>query len=207
MFCEHFRMVTGEHPIDGSSRRFAPHRRRGLVLLAVGVLLLTVLWRLAMPPVDASVAIDESRLAAINPPLTAAESLVDPALPAVETPPEPSLLGVWEDEFYGKRRMTFHDDGTATMTLELDPVGQLLYGPRLLFHIAWEQTGDKLTLRMTGGEPAGSTATLSKLFGESSEQTIESLTADQMRLRSGDSGKLYVHRRVVEQEETAGSRE
>lgn len=188
-------MVTHENPIHGSSPRSAPHHRRGLVLLAGGMLLSAVLWRLAMPPAGASVAVDESRLAAINP---VVDSPADPVFPAIETPPEPSLLGIWEDEFYGKRRMTFQDDGTATMTLELDPVGQLLYGPRLLFHIAWEQTGDKLVLRMTGGEPAGATTTLAKLFGESSEQTIESLTADEMRLRSSDSGKLYVHRRVVE---------
>jgi len=125
------------------------------------------------------------------------EPTPDPVAPVVETPPPPSVIGVWEDDFFGQRRMTFRDDGTATMVIELDPISRLLYGPRLTFFIVWEQTDNRLTLRKTGGEPRDATASVSKLFGETSEQTIESLTADEMQLRSSDSGKLYVHRRVA----------
>lgn len=129
---------------------------------------------------------------------SAPEAAIVEAEPSPEQSPVPSVVGAWEDNFYGKRRMTFQDDGTATMELELDPVSRLLYGPKLVFHIDWKQEDDRLVLQMNGGEPAEATKTLGKLFGETSEQTIESLTADEMRLRSRDSGKLYVHRRIAE---------
>jgi len=126
-----------------------------------------------------------------------------PASPPPAEPPPPSLVGTWEDEFYGKRRLTFRDDGTADMVLELDPISRLVYGPRLTFYISWEQSGQTLTLRMTGGEPPEATAALAKLFGEASEQRIEALSADELRLRSLDSDKLYIHRRLTTSEEAA----
>lgn len=112
--------------------------------------------------------------------------------PVVE---KPSLIGFWRDDFYGKRIFEFREDGTATMVIELDAVGQLLYGPKLTFFIAWTLDKDVLNLKMTGGEPA-SAFTAAKLFGESSEQRIEGLEENEMRLRSLDSQKLYTHRRV-----------
>ncbi|HUQ71962.1 MAG TPA: lipocalin family protein [Planctomycetaceae bacterium] len=177
-----------------------PHHRLGLMLLAGGVLTSAVFWRIAMPPVGASTPLSIAPLAsnvAPMPIVALPEPTVDPLAPLVETTPPPSVIGIWEDDFFGKRRMTFRDDGTATMVIELDAIGQLLYGPRLTFFIEWEQTDNRLTMKKTGGEPRDATASVSKLFGETSEQTIESLTDDEMRLRSSDSGKLYVHRRVT----------
>ena len=107
------------------------------------------------------------------------------------------LLGRWEDQFYGRRVFEFHDDGTATMELELDSVGKLLYGPKLRFFVAWELKDGILNLKMTGGEPSDSAVTLAKLFGESSQQRVESITADELQLRSLDSQKLYKHRRLA----------
>lgn len=83
------------------------------------------------------------------------------------------------------------------MTIELDQVGQLLYGPKLTFFIEWTVKDDLLTMRMTGGEPKQTTTTVAKLFGETSEQRVERFTADELTLRSLDSQKLYIHRRVV----------
>lgn len=108
-----------------------------------------------------------------------------------------ALLGSWFDEFYGKRTFTFHDDGTAVMTLELDTLGALLYGPKLTFFIDWTLTNDVLTMKMTGGEPQGTATSVAKLFGETSEQRIESIAPDELHLRSLDSQKLYVHKRVA----------
>jgi hypothetical protein len=172
--------------------------RVALLVLIAAALLFARVWRVWAPsdrvaaaPTVAGVPVDESpdNLS----PLPPAGTDEPPA--AVEAPPAPSLLGEWEDDFYGKRRLTFRPDGTAEMVLELDAVGRLIYGPQLKFFIEWQQVDDTLTLKMTGGEPRESTATLSKLFGESSEQRIESLTADELRLRSLDSRKLYIHRR------------
>lgn len=106
------------------------------------------------------------------------------------------LAGSWADDFYGKRTFDFEEDGTATMALELDSVGKLLYGPKLTFFIVWDLKGGVLSLKMTGGEPAGTAVSLAKLFGESSEQRIERIDDTEMHLRSLDSNKLYVHRRL-----------
>lgn len=105
------------------------------------------------------------------------------------------LVGTWNDDFYGRRQFTFAEDGTAVMTLELDSIGKMLYGPKLTFFIDWSLEGDVLTMRMTGGEPKETAETVSKLFGESSQQRILSLSETEMTLLSLDSQKKYVHRR------------
>lgn len=186
--------MSAEKTISGSMS----HHRRSLVLLGGVVLSAAVLWRVVMPPAGASTA-PETPLVSIELPTSSEGALPDNQTSIeVAKPTEPEVVGVWDDDFYGKRRMTFCADGTATMTLELDPVSRLLYGPRLLFKIAWERIDNRLLLKMSGGDPPEATKTLARLFGESSEQTIEVLTADEMHLRSSDSGKLYVHRRVVD---------
>jgi hypothetical protein len=141
--------------------------------------------------------------------LIAAPTIAEPppaSLPSDDSPAEPEepvdeprqrLLGAWVDEFYGRRVFEFRDDGTATMTLELDAVGKLLYGPKLTFFIDWTLEADVLTLKMTGGEPAGTAVSLAKLFGESSQQRLEGVTDAELQLRSLDSDKLYLHRRLL----------
>lgn len=110
---------------------------------------------------------------------------------------KPTLIGSWRDDFYGKRIFHFRDDGTATMTIELDAIGQAIYGSKLTFFIDWKLDGDILKMKMTRGEPPSALAA-AKLFGETSEQRIESLDEHEMKLRSLDSNKLYVHRRLAE---------
>lgn len=83
------------------------------------------------------------------------------------------------------------------MTIELDRVGQLLYGPKLTFFIDWTLKDDVLTMKMTGGEPKQTATTVAKLFGETSEQRIERFSDEELTLRSLDSQKLYVHRRIA----------
>lgn len=132
-----------------------------------------------------------------EPPATSIPSNDRPAEPEESVnEPRQRLLGSWVDEFYGRRVFEFRDDGTATMTLELDAVGKLLYGPKLTFFIDWTLEADILTLKMTGGEPAGTAVSLAKLFGESSQQRLEGVTDAELQLRSLDSDKLYLHRRL-----------
>jgi hypothetical protein len=119
-----------------------------------------------------------------------------PAQPAALSMAE-TIVGSWQDDFYGKRLFHFRPDGTATMTIELDRVGQLLYGPKLTFFIDWTLKDDVLTMKMTGGEPKQTATTVAKLFGETSEQRIERFSDEELTLRSLDSQKLYVHRRIA----------
>jgi hypothetical protein len=178
-------------------------RRRWVAATLLGATLLW--WR----PWDAA----QSPSSAVNAhlsPFVAEKSATAPAnvLLTIETPPERTpdppaarfdrcvVLGVWKDQFYGERTMTFRDDGTATMVLALDSVGQLLYGPQITFTLDWTLDADVLHLRMTGGEPKDSAESLSRFFGKTSEQRIEQATDTELQLRSLDSQKLYVHRRA-----------
>jgi hypothetical protein len=106
------------------------------------------------------------------------------------------ILGRWHDSFYGERVFEFFEDGTARMELKLDSVGSLLYGPKLTFFIDWTLENNTLTLKMTGGEPAGTARTVAKLFGETSQQQVISVNADEMQLKSLDSGTVYLHQRM-----------
>jgi hypothetical protein len=106
------------------------------------------------------------------------------------------LLGRWVDEFYGRRIFDFRDDGTATMVLELDAIGKMLYGPKLTFFVDWQLHDGVLSLKMTGGEPDGTAVKLAKLFGESSEQRLEAISTEELQLRSLDSQTLYTHKRL-----------
>jgi hypothetical protein len=184
--------------------RLLAHRRSTATLIIVGAL--TVLaWRpwetrlpsttaasLTMVSIPRQVPGNDAKIP------TTPEENDDPAPEEVTTPiaSKPSILGFWRDDFYGKRIFEFRDDGTATMVIELDAIGKALYGPQLKFFIDWKMDGDVVKLKMTGGEPA-SAFSAAKIFGESSEQRIESLEENEMKLRSLDSNKLYTHRRVA----------
>ncbi len=192
-------------------RRIVTHRRSAFAIVLTGCALALIVWRPWQPRANVTAATteapsgDEQQPApanSINPTeslLISAASSVDPAVDTALIPPKPTFIGAWRDDFYGKRIFHFSDDGTATMTIELDSVGQLIYGPKLTFFIDWTLENDILKLKMTGGEPKSALAA-AKLFGESSEQRIESLDANEMKLRSLDSNKLYTHRRVSVEE-------
>lgn len=126
----------------------------------------------------------------------APEAVPDASAETPDPDSQPSIIGFWRDDFYGKRIFQFREDHTATMVIELDSIGKAIYGPQLKFFIDWKIDDDVLKLKMTGGEPA-SAFTAAKIFGESSEQRIEGLEENEMRLRSLDSQKLYTHRRVA----------
>lgn len=103
----------------------------------------------------------------------------------------PLLFGSWKDNFYGERTMTFLPDGTGTMRIQLDLIGQAIYGKSLLFHLAWEDRDGVLEMKFTSGEPKEAVATISKAFGDTHHQKIELLTESELHLRSTDSNNLY----------------
>lgn len=114
-----------------------------------------------------------------------------PSVAAVEVPTLESLLvGAWRDNFHGVRTFEFLPEGQGTMRLELDYVGQLLYGKEVLFRFDWELEGRALKLSMTGGEPKGTAETLGKLFGSSFVYTLDTLDEQTLAMRSG-KGKVF----------------
>lgn len=198
-------------------QRLVTHRHSATAVVLTACALIVALWRPWQSPATLTAAPESgpALLTSANPDIgglavaskpshsdepqfeQSIDSLRKAARNVEEADEKPTIIGSWRDDFYGKRIFHFRDDGTAAMTIELDAIGQALYGPKLTFFIDWKIKDDVLILKMTGGDPP-STATVAKIFGESSEQRIESLETNEMKLRSLDSNKLYVHRRVVE---------
>jgi hypothetical protein len=115
-------------------------------------------------------------------------------------PASPTLIGSWGDHYYGERTMTFRADGTGTMVIKLDSVGQAIYGEKLLFELDWENRDGVLVMEFTGGEPKAAVESISKLWGTKHEQKIEQLSDSELYLRSADSQNLYKLKRLADGE-------
>lgn len=199
-----------EPDASASRRSLRPHHHVAVVLLAGLLMIVLINLPTAQAPhqtteaaailpgqptaAAAAALVAESEQSTLQP--NAAPVDIATSNPRLSQDLRSRLLGSWEDNFYGKRVFTFHADGTAQMTLELDGVGKLMYGPKLTFYIQWSLTDDVLKMTMSGGEPQETTTTLAKLFGETSEQKIEQISDAALQLRSLDSQKLYQHVRV-----------
>ena len=57
------------------------------------------------------------------------------------------LLGVWQDDYQGKRTMTLNEDGTGTMLVELSGWRASLYALKLRFEMQWRLEGKVLKKR------------------------------------------------------------
>lgn len=179
-------------------RRLRPQHHL-LALGVAGLIVLVISWNRSEQTQQRAAATASPR-AAVSPAssTTGGDSATEETPSSSEAVPDlrGRLLGSWADNFHGRRVFTFREDGTATMVLELDSVGKLLYGPKITFFLDWSLDDDVLSMTMTGGDPAGTAVTLAKLFGEKSQQRIEQMADAEMLLRSLDSKKLYRHERV-----------
>lgn len=152
------------------------------VLLLVLVAGSIVYWRLtASPPLRAG---DTSALA----PLPASGSEEDKA--------RQQVLGVWQDEFQGKRTMTLNQDGTGTMLVELNGVQAALFAAKLRFDMKWSLTGKKLIKKTVGGEPANKVNLILNTMGDTAEDTIVEVTPERLLLLDKDGKTQYDWRRV-----------
>lgn len=140
----------------------------------------------------------------------AASHVVDlpPELPATpEPPPGPpaELFGAWTDTFHGTRTFQFHVNGTGVMTLELDTLGRLIYGPKLEFDLAWTWSDGGLDLRMTGGRPEEKTRSAAAVFGDKFRYLLVEAGAETLKIKAADDGTEYVLERVIESETASSS--
>lgn len=109
-----------------------------------------------------------------------------------------NIVGTWQDEYQGKRTLTVHADGTATMVVELEGVAATLYAKKLTFDETWEIQDGVLTQKLLGGKPEGRVKLIMSTMGDSSRQEILELTAERMHLRDlkGDGTIEYDWQRV-----------
>lgn len=115
-----------------------------------------------------------------------------------------AVLGDWEDDYRGKRRLTMRADGTATMIVEPEGVGKKLFAARLTFEITWSLENGYLTLRTTSGEPAAKVRLIRKLYGDEAVHAIVELDEQRMVLMDSDGKTQYDWRRPAASTVTAG---
>ena len=109
---------------------------------------------------------------------------------------ERSMLETWEDDYKGHRTLTLNADGTGTMVVELDGLAATLFAETLTFREEWTVADGKVTMKATGGEPAGKVQLLLSLYGDSSTQRIIEVTSERMILFEESSETRFEWRRV-----------
>jgi hypothetical protein len=110
------------------------------------------------------------------------------------------LLGVWQDDYQGRRTMTLNEDGTATMLVELSGVQSFLVAPKLRFDMTWSLDGKKLTKKTVSGEPADKVRLILNAMGDTAEDTLLEITEDRLVLLDKNGTTKYEWRRVTQHE-------
>lgn len=105
------------------------------------------------------------------------------------------VVGVWEDDYQGKRTMTLREDGTAEMLVELTGMKAKLFASRLRFDMTWTLENARLQKKTTGGEPAVAVKAILATFGDSVDEPILELTSDRLSLLDKDGTTRYHWRR------------
>lgn len=137
-----------------------------------------------------------------EPVLTPAPELA-PAPPEAADGPPPEIFGEWTDEFHGRRHFRFLADGTGVITLELDALGQLLYGPKLELDLVWVWSNGGLDLTMTGGRPEAQSKSAAAMFGSKFRYELVRVAADSLQIRAADDGTEYTLRRPAAEQPDA----
>jgi hypothetical protein len=104
-------------------------------------------------------------------------------------------LGVWEDDFHGRRTMTLREDGSGTMVVELQGIEATLFASKLTFEMLWSVRDGRMQMRTTGGEPAGRVKLVLKLEGDRVDQPIVELSEGSLVLLDKDGKTKYNWRR------------
>ncbi|MFH5805049.1 hypothetical protein [Alienimonas sp. DA493] len=91
------------------------------------------------------------------------------------------LPGTYTRESYGLRTLTVREDGTATMTVDVDPLYQFLAGAeRITVQIDWTLTGDPNAERpgvhfeSVSGAPKEAFDSMTQLFGSERDWVVQS---------------------------------
>ena len=119
------------------------------------------------------------------------------------------FAGTYTRDSYGHRVMTVRPDGTATMTVDVDPFYQWMVGPKVTVEIAWELTGEPTDAASEGtgrgvhfasvsGEPPASFEAITKLFGREADWRIESADDTALTLYDPEDEETVVWARVTD---------
>lgn len=105
-------------------------------------------------------------------------------------------VGVWRDNYQGKRTLTLRSDGTATMVVELSGIKARLFTPRLELDIVWSIRDGKMHRRTVGGRPADKVEFVNRRAGVAVAEPIVELTENRMVLLDQSGARRYHWRRA-----------
>lgn len=146
-------------------------------------------WRLTLPPAPQRQNVNNA--SAVAP---------VPRAGSEEDKKRRSVLGVWQDQYQGKRTMTLNEDGTGTMLVELSGVQAALFASKLRFDMQWSLDGKKLIKKTVGGEPASKVNLILNTMGDTAEDIILEVTEERLLLLDKDGKTQYDWRRVKNDE-------
>jgi hypothetical protein len=106
------------------------------------------------------------------------------------------VLGVWHDDYQGKRTLTVRPDGTATMLVEFDGWKARMFTPKLRLETTWSIEDGRFNRETIGGEPADKVDFVRRRVGDQASDRIVKLTADRMVLIDQDGETRYNWRRT-----------
>ena len=106
------------------------------------------------------------------------------------------VLGVWTDDYEGKRTMTLRPDGTGTMLVELSGMKAMMFASKLRFDMVWSIEAGRLKKRTIGGEPSGRVRLILATMGDRVDEPIIELTDRRLLLLDADGKTKYDWRRV-----------
>lgn len=125
----------------------------------------------------------------------------EPALSGIEETAQPldardkQLVGVWQQEKYGRRTLTILPEGKAKMTIEPAGAWSLAFGKRLDAEMYWSLEGDRIIYGMTSGTPANKYEIAVKAWGDRWNEQLTALTAERLTI-TADDGTVSVWQRV-----------
>ncbi len=143
-------------------------------------------------PVDSAVATE---------PATTREDAPQAGTAAVEASTEDErcremVVGIWEQEMYGKRYLTVREDGSAEMIVKPDAVWSLAFGEKVTIEIRWKVEDGKALFSLTGGMPSRQVDMVVQMWGRDWVQKIMALSKEKMLLLGEDGSTEYAWTRV-----------
>lgn len=110
---------------------------------------------------------------------------------------EERLLGTWEQDKFGRRRLTILPDGKAKMLIEPAGAWSLAFGSKLEAEMFWSVEGDRIIYGMTSGVPAAKYEIAVKAWGDRWNELLTELT-DKRLVVTADDGTVSIWQRVAE---------
>lgn len=111
------------------------------------------------------------------------------------------VVGVWQDDYQGRRTKTLNEDGTGTMVVELDGMRARLFARRLTFEMVWSVENGRLKKRTVRGQPVVQVQMILRSMGDRVDERILELTEGRLLLLDQDGKTRYDWRRKPEEDE------